>query len=82
MAKVLARSIKTKRDYESATSVANRMREQGERETAEERRLQALLRQIEKFDGDEADDDDDDDIGYGIDGVPRRRWSDDSSDSE
>lgn len=81
MAKVLARSIKTKRDYERATSVANRMREQGERETAEERRLQALLRQIEKFDGDEADDDDDD-IGYGIDGVPRRRWSDDSSDSE
>lgn len=82
MAKTLARSIRTKRDYKDATSLANRMRAQNEPETEEERRLQALLREIEKFDGDEADGDDDDDAGYGIDGVPRRRWSDDSADPE
>jgi hypothetical protein len=46
MAKALARSIKTKRDYHGATSVANKTREQPAQEPESERRLQALLDEI------------------------------------
>ncbi len=81
MAKALARPIKTKRDYKGATSVANKIRKQTGREPAAERRLQALIDEMEKFD------DQDDDGGSGdatedIYGLPRRRWSDDTSDPE
>ena len=81
MAKALARPIKTKRDYKGATSVANKIRKQTGREPAAERRLQALIDEMEKFD------DQDDDGGSGdatedIYDLPRRRWSDDTSDPE
>lgn len=78
MAKALARSIKNKRDYQDAKSLANKMREQRGPETDEERRLQALLLEIEKFDSEDAVDDDAD-IADDLDGVPSRRWSDDES---
>ena len=77
MAKGLARSIKTKRDYHGATAVADKLRTQRERETAAERRLQALLHEIEKFDGEDAVEDDAD-FAEDVDGLPQRRWSDES----
>jgi hypothetical protein len=81
MAKAHARPIKNKRDYKGAANVANAIRQQSERETAEELRLQALIRELEKFD-DQLDDGDDIDASADIDGLPRRRWSDDESDPE
>lgn len=77
MARGLARSIKTKRDYHGATAVADKLRAQREQETAAERRLQALLHEIEKFDGEDAVEDDADFAGD-VDGLPQRRWSDES----
>lgn len=76
MAKALARSIKTKRDYQGATAVAGKLRARSARETDEERRLQALLREIEKVDGEDMSDDDIDPAD-GMEDFPRRRWSDD-----
>ncbi|MGQ0751170.1 MAG: hypothetical protein ACT4PS_11595 [Betaproteobacteria bacterium] len=76
MAKGLARTIKTKRDYRGAAAVASKLREQGERESAAERRLQALLHEIEKFDGENLEADAD--FAEDVDSFPRRRWSDDS----
>ena len=78
MAKGLARAIKTKRDLHGATVVANELKEQGAPESAAERRLQALLHEIEKFDGVDAVDDDAD-FDEEVETFPRRRWSDDSA---
>jgi hypothetical protein len=77
MAKGLARTIKTKRDYQGATAAAGKLRDKGERESAAERRLQALLHEIEKFDGEDLEEDDAD-LAEDVEGFPRRRWSDDS----
>jgi len=75
MAKALARSIRTKRDYQGAAAAAGKLRARSERETDEERRLQALLREIEKVDGEDMLDDDLDPAD-GMEDFPRRRWSD------
>jgi hypothetical protein len=80
MAKALARSIKTKRDYRGARSLANKLREQSAQETDAERRLQALLQEIEKFD--DEDEVEDDDITEDVGSLPHRRWSDESSGAE
>ena len=80
MAKPLARSIKTRRDYQGARSLANKLREQSA-ETEAERRLQALLQEIEKFDDDDGIEDDAD-LPEDMDSLPRRRWSDESSGAE
>lgn len=82
MAKPLARSIKTRRDYHGATSLVKKTRQQSGQEPESERRLQALLQEIEKF-----DDTQDEDDGFGnaaedADSLPRRRWSDELSDGE
>ncbi|MBI4205932.1 MAG: hypothetical protein HY527_12990 [Betaproteobacteria bacterium] len=82
MAKALARSIKTRRDYHGATSVANKARQQSGQEPESERRLQALLREIEKFDETQNEDDDFADAAEDADSLPRRRWSDELSDRE
>ncbi len=76
MGSALARPIKTTRDHKAAASVASKTLQQTEREPAAERRLQALLKAIEKFDSDNEDE------GYGdateeMDSPLRRRWSDD-----
>jgi len=76
MAKTLARSIRTKRDYHGAAAVAGKLRTKGGRESDEERRLQALLREIEKFDVEDAEEDGSADSVEGLDDFPRRRWSD------
>ena len=74
------RPIKTRRDYKGAESVVKKISEQAERESAAEKRLQSLIKEMERFDGD-GDDDADSSSESGYAG-PRRRWSDESSDLE
>ena len=76
-----ARPIRTKRDYRGAASVAKKILGQKDRESAAERRLQALIEAMEKFDQN-PDDADSSDSADDIYRSPRRRWSDDSSDPE
>jgi hypothetical protein len=71
-----ARPIRTKRDYDGASTVAKRLSNQADRDSAAEQRLQSLLRQMDEFDDledDFAGDNPDDYSG------PRRRWSDSDS---
>ena len=77
-----ARPIKTERDFKGAVSVVRSIVNQSDRETAAEKRLQSLIREMEKFDA--ADDDDDTPAIPEEDshGGPKRRWSDDNSDPE
>lgn len=71
------RPIRNKRDYEGASNVAKRLSSQADRDSAAELRLQALLRELDRFDEavEDADPDSADDLDYG---GPRRRWSDES----
>jgi hypothetical protein len=76
-----ARPIKTERDFKGAVSVVRTIVKQPDRESAAEKRLQSLIREMEKFDA--ADDDDTPTIAdEESNGGPRRRWSDDNSDPE
>ena len=77
-----ARPIKTERDFKGAVSVVRSIVNQSDRETAAEKRLQSLIREMEKFDA--ADDDDDTPAIPEEDsrGGPQRRWSDDNPDPE
>ena len=70
------RPIKTKRDYEGAVAVVKTMSGQADRNSAAERRLQSLLRELDKFDEPEVDASADSPEDYEYSG-PRRRWSDD-----
>ena len=76
-----ARPIKTKRDYVQASKVVSTLTEQLERESAAELRLQALIQEMEQYDGDMDDFDSDADFSFEdeYDG-PLRRWSDDPND--
>jgi hypothetical protein len=80
MAKRITRPIKSIRDYKGAALAANKLLVQAEQESAEERRLQALIKEMEKFDDQDGDGDDGDgaDNSYEL---PGRRWSDDGSES-
>jgi len=71
---------KTKRDYEGAAKVAEKLRAEAEPESAAEKRLQALIREMEQFDDQE--DDEFGDAAGEIYGGPLRRWSDDAADPE
>lgn len=75
------RPIKTKRDFERASSVAKRLSGEKGLDSTAELRLQSLLRELDKFDYPEenASEDDLEDSDYS---GPRRRWSDDASGSE
>jgi hypothetical protein len=68
-----ARPIRTKRDYEGASTVARRLSSQADQDSAAELRLQSLLRQMDEFDALEDDIGTDPPEGYS---GPRRRWSD------
>jgi hypothetical protein len=70
------RPIKTKRDFEGASGVVKRLSGQAARDSTAEIRLQALLRELDKFEEpeDDANDELPEDIEYS---GPRRRWSDD-----
>jgi hypothetical protein len=75
-----ARPIKTRRDYKGAETVVKKIADQADRESAAEKRLQSLIKEMDRFD---SEDDEDPDMspegGYS---GPRRRWSDDSADPE
>jgi hypothetical protein len=72
-----ARPVRTKRDYENASAVVKRLSKQADRDSAAERRLQALLQELEQYDElEEGEADEPPDLGYS---GPRRRWSDDGS---
>ena len=73
-----ARPIKTKRDYERASSVVKRLSGQADLDSSAELRLQSLLRELDKFDDPEdyATENKSEDYDYS---GPRRRWSDDAS---
>lgn len=73
--KTTARPIKSKRDYEQAMSITQRLLAHPNRDTEEEKRLKALLDEMDRFeavDEDSGDDFSDDSFQGG----PRRRWSD------
>jgi len=74
-----ARPIRTKRDYVQAGEAVKRLNQEFEGESAAELRLQALIREMEKYDN-EADDFDTDYLDEFDNGGPRRRWSDDPND--
>jgi hypothetical protein len=75
-----ARPIKTRRDYKGAQTVVKKISDQADRESAAEKRLQSLIKEMDRFDSEEDEDPDMSPEG-GYSG-PRRRWSDDSADSE
>ncbi len=76
-----SRPIKTERDFKSAGSVVKAIVDQSDRESAAEKRLQSLIREMEKFDA--ADDDDAPAVPEEESrGGPQRRWSDDDPDPE
>lgn len=76
----VARPIKTKKDYSGATSVIKTISGQPDRETVAEKRLQSLLKEMEKFDGD-GDDSEEERSDEDYSG-PLRRWSDESTDTD
>jgi hypothetical protein len=76
-----ARPIRTRRDFKAAASVVDSIAPQAEKETAAEKRLQALIHEMEKFDDSDDGDESSGGSGEGYDG-PRRRWSDDSGDAD
>lgn len=73
-----ARPIRTKRDFERASTVAKRLSKQSRLESTAELRLQSLLRELDKFDDPEENEAENDPEDYDYSG-PRRRWSDDAS---
>jgi hypothetical protein len=72
---VRARPIKTKRDYEGASAVVKSIGGQADRDSTAEIRLQALLRELDKFE--ELQEEAEDDASGTEYSGPRRRWSDD-----
>ena len=71
-----ARPVTTRRDYENASAVAKRLSNQSDRDSAAERRLQALLKELDEYDELEDEEEDGADLRYS---GPRRRWSDNGS---
>jgi len=72
-----ARPVKTRRDYESAAAVAKRLSNQSDRDSAAERRLQSLLKELDQYEDLEDElTDDPDDLSYS---GPHRRWTDNGS---
>ena len=74
-----ARPIKTKRDYERASTLVKGLSGQTSLDSTAELRLQSLLRELDKFDGPEEDASENEPGDYDYSG-PRRRWSDDAPD--
>jgi hypothetical protein len=75
----IARPIKTKKDYSGAASVIEKITVRPDPETVAEKRLQSLLKEMEKFDGDSDDSEEGADASYA---GPLRRWSDESGGTE
>lgn len=76
-----ARKIRTGRDFERASVVVKRLSGQTDANSAAELRLQALLREMDRFD-DENDATSEDALeDYDYSG-PRRRWAEDTPDAD
>jgi hypothetical protein len=75
-----ARPIKTKKDYSGAASVIEKIAGRPAPETVAEQRLQSLLKEMEKFDGD-GDEAEEENSDSRYDG-PLRRWSDEPGDTD
>ena len=73
-----ARPIRKKRDFEGAAAAAKRLSAKSALDAEAERRLQALLHEMDKFDEPGDDDPEPPDESYGEPGRARR-WSDDSA---
>ena len=74
-----ARPIKTKRDFERASTVIKRLSGNAGLDSTAELRMQSLLRELDKFDEppeEDASENHPEDYDYS---GPRRRWSDDAS---
>ena len=76
-----ARPIRSRRDYEGASVAVKRISGQTGENSAAELRLQLLLRELDKFDNAEDDTSADSPGEYDYPG-PRRRWSDDTQNSD
>ena len=76
-----ARPIKTKRDYERASTLVKRLSGRASLDSTAELRLQSLLQELDKFDDPEETASENDPEDYDYSG-PRRRWSDDSSSTD
>lgn len=75
----ITRPIKTKHDYERAMSVTQRLLAHPNRDTEEEKRLKALLEEMDRYeeiDEGAGEDLSDDSLYAG----PHRRWSDEGAD--
>jgi len=73
-----ARPIKTKRDFEHASTLVKRLSGQKSVDSTAELRLQSLLRELDKFDEPDETEAEGESGDYEYSG-PRRRWSDDTS---
>lgn len=73
-----ARPIRTKRDYDHASTVVKRLSGEAGLDSAAELRMQSLLRELDKFEEPEEDAGENQPEDYDYSG-PRRRWSDDAS---
>jgi hypothetical protein len=73
------RPIRTKRDFDGASAAVKTLSTRSDRDSLAERRMQALLQELDRYDEveDEADQDSALDEDYP---GPRRRWSDESDD--
>jgi hypothetical protein len=76
-----ARPIRTKRDYDHASTVVKRLSGEAGLDSAAELRMQSLLRELDKFEEPEEDAGENQPEDYDYSG-PRRRWSDDASGSD
>jgi hypothetical protein len=76
----ITRPIRTQRDYAGAKAVVKKISGQAGRDSAAERRLQSLLKELDKFD--EREDDAEPDPADFEASTPRRRWSDGGSENE
>ncbi len=74
-----ARPIKSRRDHKGASAAAGHLSAQAERDALAEKRLQALLHELDKFDVPEDENDESGADGYGEPGSAHR-WSDDLGD--
>jgi hypothetical protein len=73
------RPIRTRRDFDGASAVLKTLSSRNDRDSVAERRMQALLQEMDRYEEteDEADQDSALDDSYP---GPRRRWSDESDD--
>jgi hypothetical protein len=73
------RPIRTKRDFDGAAAVVKSLSTRSDRDSLAERRMQALLHELERYDEIEDEAEADSALEEGYPG-PRRRWSDESDD--